>query len=289
MTEAVVTAPAQVVPKRQRSWTLGMALAVGWLALVVVVSILAPVLPFIDDPTSPSRPLAQNAGPSWDHWFGTDDLARDVFARVIHGGRLPLAISSITITIGIVLGGLLGLVAGFFRGWVDQVVGAAMSILLSFPALILVLFIVTVRGQSFWNVTLALCVISVPAIARIVRAQTIRYAEREFVTAARAMGARSRRLIFSEVLPNVVPAMVSFAFLALGLVIIAEGGLSLIGKSVPAPSITWGGIISAGKGELRDAPHVVLFPALMIFVTVLALNHLGDQLLRRLDVREAKL
>lgn len=269
--------------------SVGMVLAAGWLVLVAALSLLAPVLPFVDDPQTPARPIVQNGGPSADHWFGTDDLARDLFARVVHGGRLPLVIALVTIAVGLALGGALGLVSGFFRGWVDQLVSALLTVLLSFPALILVLFIVTVRGQTFWNVTLALCVISVPAIARIVRAQTIRYADREFVVAARALGATAPRLIVREILPNVVPAMASFAFLALGIVLIAEGGLSLIGKSVPAPDITWGGIIAGGRRNLRNAPHVVLFPAVVIFVTVLALNYVGDVLLRRLDVRDSEL
>ena len=275
------------VPRRRRH-NVALWLSLGWLGLVIASAVLAPWLGFLDDP---HRPLSgqPEEGPSWSHWFGTDQLGRDMFSRSVWGSRLSLSIAGPAVGIGVVVGGLLGVVAGYFGKWIDVTISGLVNIALALPALVFALFIVTMLGQSYVNVTIAVTILSIPAIARIARAQTLRFAAREFVTVANMMGARWPRLLFREVLPNVVPAMASIAFLAMGIVIIAEGSLSFIGVSVGSPSITWGNILAAGRGKIEDSPHIALTTGGVMFCTLMALNFVGDELLKRLDVREARI
>ena len=263
----------------------GFWLAGIWLAALTFFLLFAPVLGFVADPNAYSRDVLQGIGRT--HWFGTDELGRDMFARVVWGGRLSLMIAAISVAVGILVGGLMGLLAGFFGGWVDTTLSAVINILLSLPALILALFIVTVLEQNTRNVVIAVTILAARAVARIVRAQTLRFREREFVTAARCMGARTSRLLFREVLPNLLPIVVAFTFLGLGLVIVGEGGLSFIGKSVPSPAITWGGLLAVAKGKLAEAPHLTIYPAVVMFCTLMAVNYIGDTLMRRFDVRQS--
>jgi peptide/nickel transport system permease protein len=198
---------------------------------------------------------------------------------------------------GLVLGGLLGLIAGYFRGRTDTIFTGAFDVLLSFPQLILALTLVTVfASQEGVSATrrmvvliLALGIVSVPILARITRANTLAWSQREFVQAARAMGARNRQIMFGEVLPNVLPAMFSIALLGVAVVIVAEGGLSLLGVGVQLPTPSWGNILAEGRSDLRDAPHIVMIPTIVIFLTVLSLNYLGDVVRARFDVRESAL
>lgn len=266
-------------PVSRRLQNIWLWLAAAWLAVIVAFALLAPVLGFVNDPYDLTLEIKK--GPNGSFWFGTDNLSRDVFARVVWGARLSLLIAFVSTLIGTVIGGVMGLVSGYFKGWIDDVIGSAINILLSLPALMFAMLIVTVMEQSLRNVIIAVSILSIPAVARVARAQTIRFADREFVTAAKGMGARHLRIVFREILPNILPVMMSFAFLAFGIVVISEGALSYIGKSVPSPSITWGAIIASGKNHLEDAPHIIIFPALVLFLTLLAVNYIGDRLLQR--------
>ena len=291
MTAAMTTvtrASRRATAARRPRRPVALYLSLVWLFLVVAGAVLAPWLGFLDDP---HRPLAgqPEEGPSWSHWFGTDQLGRDMFARSVWGGRLSLSIAGPAVGMGVVIGGVLGVVAGYFGKWIDLAVSSVVNVALALPALVFALFIVTMLGQSFWNVTIAVTILTIPAIARIARAQALRFAAREFVIVANVMGARWPRLLFREVLPNVVPALASIAFLAMGIVIIAEGSLSFIGVSVGSPSITWGNILAAGRGRLEESPHIALTTGGVMFATLMALNFVGDDLLRRLDVREARI
>ena len=273
---------------RKRRHNVALWMSLGWLVLVIASAVLAPWLGFIDDPHKPLSGQPEE-GPSWSNWFGTDQLGRDMFARSVWGGRLSLSIAGPAVGIGIVVGGVLGVVAGYFGKWIDLAISSVVNVALALPALVFALFIVIVLGQSYTNVTIAVTILSIPAIARIARAQALRFAAREFVTVAHMMGARWPRLLFREVLPNVVPALASIAFLAMGIVIIAEGSLSFIGASVESPSITWGNILAAGRGRIEESPHLSLITGGVMFVTLMSLNFVGDEMLKRLDVREARI
>jgi peptide/nickel transport system permease protein len=262
--------------------------SIAWLVLIVVFVVLGELNPLVGDIDERNRELI-NAGPSWSNWFGNDNFGRDVFSRVIVGGRLSLLIAGSVTLIGIVVGGALGLLAGYYRAWFDSAVRLVINVTLSVPALLLVIFIVTVNGRSLTWVIVALSLLAIPALARIVRASTLQVADREYVKAAEVLGVTRSKILVREVAPNVMPTMVSFAFLTTGIIVVAEGALAFLGLSVLPPDFTWGSIITAGRDNFQEAPHVVFTPALVLFLTVLSLNFVGDQLLRRFDIKEAGL
>jgi peptide/nickel transport system permease protein len=269
----------------------GFWLAVGWLGLLITLAVLAPWLPFVDDPNV-SNADALEARPSAEHWFGGDDIGRDVFARVVWGGRVSLFIGVAAVAFGFVIGGTLGLTAGFFSGRYERIVIGAMDIMLAFPALVLALALVTflsepgTQNATLGTVTLVLTILAVPALARITRAATLTFAQREFVTASRALGARNSRIIAREILPNVMPPMAAFALIAIAIVIVAEGALSFLGLSVASPTATWGNLIEQGRNSLDTTPWISLFPCAVMFLTLLSFNYAGDQLRRYFDVKE---
>lgn len=279
-----VTAEART--KSARNWLF--MFAAGWLVLTAVVVILGEWLPFVTDPNARDRD-AINQGPSWDHWFGTATFGQDVFSRVVVGGRISLFVGATVTAIGIVIGGSLGLLAGYLRGWVDSAVRLLINVTLSIPALLLVIFIVTTRDQALWAVIFAVSLLAIPSLARIVRASTLQVAERDYVKAAQVLGVRKRAVLVREVLPNVMPTLVSFAFLTFGIILVVESSLSFLQLSVKQPAITWGSIISEGRIRFRDTPHMVFLPGLVLFLTVLSLNVVGDQLLKRFDIKESGL
>jgi peptide/nickel transport system permease protein len=260
-------------------------IAFGWIALVTFCAVFADYLPFV---RSYSRIYpAFKQPPSTTYWFGTDKIGHDIFARCVYGARLSLAIAGASIVLGLFFGGILGLVAGYYRRKADTVVSTATDIMLAFPALILALVITAFLGHSARTVILALSILSIAPLTRIVRANTLVYSQREFVLAAKSVGAKDRRILFREVLPNIVPAMLAFALTGLAVLIVAEGALAFLGQSVPPPIPTWGKLIAEGQQDLDTAWWIALMPALVLFLTILAFNIMGDVLARRFDVREA--
>ncbi len=234
-------------------------------------------------------PDAFRASPSAEHWFGGDAIGRDLFARVVYGGRVSLTVGVASIAIGMAIGGTMGLIAGYFRGVTDTAITSTANIMLAFPPLILALALVSFMGQNLRNVIIALAIISIPSLARITRAATLTFSQREFVMASRTLGASHWRVITREVLPNVIPPMAAFALLAIAIAIVAEGTLSFLGLSVEAPTASWGGIINEGRDLLDEAPHISLIPCGVMFLTLLALNYVGDKLQAAWNVREIRL
>jgi peptide/nickel transport system permease protein len=281
---AAVPAEQAYVAKRLGA---GFWISIGWVALVIVVALGAGLLP-LQDPTA----IGDNAprlGPTAGHLLGTDELGRDLLARVIYGSRTSLIVGFSSIAFGIVVGGAVGLMAGYYGGRLDAALNGISTVLLAFPVLIFLLTVVTFLGQNLFDVTLTLGLLSVAPIARIIRANTLAYANREFVLAARALGARSRRILVREILPNVLPSAFAFSLVAVAVVIVAEGALSFLGLSVRPPTPTWGGMIAEGGQVLAQDPLVALWPSAAMFVTVLALNFAGDRLQAYFDVREGAL
>jgi peptide/nickel transport system permease protein len=263
-------------------------IAAGWFALVAVLAVLAPVLP-LDDPAKPSSCV--RCSPSGEHWLGTDTLGRDILSRVIWGARVSLVVGIAAVIFGLIIGGLIGLVAGYFKGRLESLFMGAMDVMLAFPALLLALAIITFRGndRSLFNVVLAIGIVAIAPIARLVRAATLVYSQREFVTASRAIGASNARIVAKEVLPNVMLPVLSFSIIGIAVAIVAEGGLAFLGLSVAPPTPTWGGMINDGRAALETEPYIVLVPCAVLFLTVLALNLAGDRVREYFDIKEGGL
>jgi peptide/nickel transport system permease protein len=285
----LVAVAAGVTPRRKLGPTAWIAIV--WLTLVVGLAVLAPVLPLPSPNEIIDHGALRDAKPSFDHLLGGDSNSYDVLSRIIWGARNSLAVGFFAVAIGGALGGFLGLIAGYYRGRIETLITALLDVMLAFPALVLALALTTFLGHSVFYVSLALGIIATPILARITRANTLTWSQREFVTAARAQGAKNRRIIVREVLPNVVPAMASIALLAVAVVIVAEAGLSLLGAGLRGDVPSWGNIINFGRNDLTNgtAPHIVFSGSGAIFLTVLSLNFLGDAIRARFDVKEGAL
>lgn len=288
MTEVVRTAndgaaPA-APPARASRWTEpGLLLSVAWIALLVVLAVLAPWLPL---PGPDEQDLLNTlAWPGPGAWLGTDSLGRDVLSRLVHGGVVSLSVALGSVTIGMLAGGALGLAAGYFGAWSDRLIMGVMTVLLCFPGIILAIALVSSLGPDLVNVTLAIGVIFVPAFARIARANTLSLRHREFVLAAQVLGARAPRILLREVLPNIMPALLSYAVVMLGVAILAEAALGFLGLSVRPPQPSWGGMIASERSNLTEAAHAVFVPAAWMTATVLAINWIGESVRRLFDVK----
>ena len=275
----------------RRGLGVGFWLSITWLVLVVLVAVLAPWLP-LKDPTENYLVRGERPpySPSFTHWFGTDQDARDVFSRTAFGARTSLTIGFVAIAFGMVFGGVLGILSGYFRGWTDRIASVVMLILLSFPSLILAILITALLDRGLFTIAVTLGILAIAPVGRLARAATLTFAEREFVTAARAVGARHRRIIVRELLPNVIIPMAALSLLGMAIAIVAEGGLAFLGLSVDE-GVTWGKLILLGAGtrDLERAPWISFGPIGVLFVTVLALNYAGDRLRDYFDVKEISL
>jgi peptide/nickel transport system permease protein len=264
-------------------------LAVAWVSLVVLAAILASVLPL------PSPDLqnynAINAGPSIHHLLGTDDLGRDLLSRLIYGARVSLVVGFGSVIIGMLIGGTLGLISGYKGGTLDVSLNAGAFVLLAFPAIVAVIAVVAFWGANLWKITIILGVATIPLLFRVVRAASLTFANREFVVAARTLGAKSSRIIFREILPNVVPAAVTFGLLTVAGVIVIEGSLAFLGLSVPLPTPSWGNMIAEGTANnlINTNPYIMMWPVIAMFLLLLSINLIGDRLRQRFDIREGVL
>lgn len=261
----------------------------AWVVLMVLLAATASILP-IKSPTYQDY-SAVNVGPSLQHILGTDDLGRDMLSRIIYGSRVSLIVGFGSIAIGLLIGGTLGLLAGFRGGFVDTGLNAGSFVLLAFPPLLAVMVIEAFWGRSLWKLTVLFGVAAIPQLFRVVRAATLAVANREFVVAARSMGATTNRILFRELLPNVVPAAMSFALIGVAVAIVLEGSLAFLGLSVNLPTASLGNIINeaAQQQNLTANPLAVLWPSLYIFLLLTALNLMGDRLRSQFDVREGNL
>lgn len=277
-------------------------LAAGWLSFIALISIFTPLLP-LSDPERIFPGLKQGAkiaGPGTaGHLLGGDAAGHDLLSRTIWGSRASLVLGVASVLVGVIAGGALGLVAGYYRGKIDVVFSMLLDTMLAIPPLVLALALVAVFApfdltnpvtdtRRLVVLIIALGIVSVPILGRITRASTLSWSQREFVLAARALGAKSHRIILREVLPNVLPAMFSIALLGIAVVITAEGGLSILGIGITGTP-SWGNIIATGSPTLRQSPWPIIVPSVAIFLTVLSLNYLGDVIRARSDVRESML
>lgn len=261
---------------------LGM-IGVSLLALTVLAAVAAPWL----TPWEPNKidPLHVIEGPSREHLLGTDGLGRDVLTRILYGARISLYSGGIVVLISMTLGTLIGLVAGYARGLTDAVLMRCMDALLAFPGLIFALAITSALGPGLTNAMLAISVLSVPGAARIVRGATLSLRERDFVIAARVLGAGARRILFLHILPNTLGPIIVIASLRVGGAILVETGLSFLGLGVQPPTASWGSMVNEGARFLERAPWIAMASGGAIFITVLGANFLGDAVRDLLDPR----
>lgn len=223
-------------------------------------------------------------GPSWRHWFGTDELGRDVLSRVLYGSQTSLQVMALAISGALLIGVTLGIVSGFLRGWFDDVCMRVVDGLLAFPTIILSLAIVAALGPNLTNAIIAIAIVNVPDFARLVRGEVISVRELEYVQAARAIGMTNARILWKHVWPNVRGSVIIYASLKAAAAIITESALSFLGLGVQPPDPTWGSMLSTAM-QYSDAWWISIFPGLAIFMTVLSLNLLGDGLRDVLDAR----
>mgnify|MGYP001274493461 CR=1 FL=1 len=260
-----------------------ICVATLFLLAVVVCAVLAPLIA----PYGPNEinPFATLQGPSSRHLLGTDENGRDVLSRVIFGSRVSLSVGFISVGIAVVVGVPLGLVAGYAGRAADSVIMRLMDAILAFPALILALAIVAMLGQGINQIMIAIGVTSIPVFARLVRAQTLSLKTQDFAVAARAMGAPARRILARHVLPNTLAPVIVQGSLGMAFAILAEAGLSFLGVGIKPPTATWGGMLQKALQATHHAPTLAIFPGVAIFLTVLALNLVGDALRDALDPR----
>ena len=212
------------------------------------------------------------------YWLGTDTMGRDVISRIIYGARISLSVGLLSPLIGFLLGGMLGCLAGYFRGRLESLIVGAMDVILAFPGLVLILAITFYLGPSLRNLIISLGFLSIPTFSRVARAKTLTLRDLEFVQAARLTGAGSLTILIREIIPNVITPLAAYGLLIVSFMIMAEGALSFLGLGVPAPIPSWGGMIAEGREVLAETPHVSMFPAGVMFLTIISFNLIGDRL-----------
>jgi peptide/nickel transport system permease protein len=277
--------PSLVNARRLRTQRLGRALRlwvpIGVLILILAICFLLPLV--VTLPSATSGNIIYNNLPPFSpgHILGTDVQGVDLFSQLVYGGQVAFEVGLSVTAIGIAIGGTLGVIAAYFGGWVDAVISRVFDILIAFPALVLALVIAEGLGPTEMHVIWALAVFGIPAVGRVARGATLTIRGLPFMTAARLAGTRRWRIIARHVVPNIMPNIVTFSLLGLGIIIILEGALDFLGYGIPAPTPSWGNMISRGQQILSVQPEYVLIPSIALLITVAALNMLGDALRER--------
>jgi peptide/nickel transport system permease protein len=262
--------------RRRRPPVFVMA-AIAWLVVVGFVAVFVSVLPF-PDPDAISSTVARRPGFRLDEPLGTDVLGRSMLGRIAYGARVSLVVAFGATAIGMVVGGVVGLVSGYVKGALGWTLDTVVDVVVAVPPLIFLIALASVLKPGIPSLLIALGTLSSPVFARVARANTLAAAERDYVAAAHSLGVGRIRIIFAEILPNVLPTMFSFALVLIAVVMVAEGSLSFLGLGIPPPTSSWGGIIESGRSRLESDPHLVFAPALPFVLTVLSFNAIGDWL-----------
>lgn len=274
-----------ISPWREAYWQLRKnKLAILGIIIIVffiLVALIAPLLaPFPFDKINAGERLSS---PSADHWFGTDDLGRDTFTRIVFGARISLIVGFFAVTGALVFGTLLGIIAGFFGKWVDMIISRIFDIMLAFPSILLAIAIVAILGPSLQNALIAIAIINIPIFGRLVRSKVISIRQEEYIMAAKAQGMKNGRILFHHVLPNSVAPIIVQATLSFGTAILEAAALGFLGLGAQAPAPEWGKMLSDSRQYIQSAPWLVLFPGVSIMLVVLGFNMIGDGLRDALD------
>ena len=278
-----------LIGKNTRSTSLGLGFWLPgiWMLFLLFTVIFADILP-IQSPTESDFSNLKSR-PNLTYWLGTDVLARDIFSRVIYGARVSLTVAFLAPVFGMIIGLGLGMLAGYFKGIAESSIMGLIDIILAFPNIVLAMVILFFAGADIINLIVVLTVTSIPANTRIARASTLSYSKREFVLAARAQGASDLRILLYEILPNILLPNLAYILSFMSIIIMIEGSLSFLGVGIPPPTPTWGGMIAEGFADINTDPHLSFMPALVLFLTVLSLNLIGDCFRRRYAIRESSL
>ena len=281
---------ASMVERPEKNQPLGPLfwICVGWLALNIIGAIFANVLP-VQNPLNQDYNFI-NFGPSLHHIFGTDDLGRDIFARIVYGSRVSIAVGAGSMVIGFGIGAPLGMLAAYRRGSFDTFVTTVMYVFLAFPAIIAVIAVLSFwTPRSMFKIIVVIGFASVPLVYRVIRTATLAIATKDYVIAAKVQGATDRRILMKELLPNIAPIGISFLLIGVATVVTLEGALAFLGLSVNPPTPSWGNMINESRTILAQNPWLVLFPSLALCLFLLCLNFIGDRVRSHFDVTEVKL
>jgi peptide/nickel transport system permease protein len=270
--------------RRAAGYNLLATAGVAMVAIFVLCALFAPsIAP--RDPAQINLPV-RLMGPSASHWFGTDELGRDILSRIIYGARISMLVGSCVVAASLTLGLIFGSIAGYYGGVTDRVLNVVvMNAFMSFPGILLAIAFVAFLGPGIFNLILALSIGGWVGYARLVRAQVLAVREREFVEAARALGASDLRIIVRHILPNIIQPIIVQAAIGMAGAILAEATMSFLGLGVPPPAASWGSMLNDGRSHLFDSPYLVLFPAAAVMLAVLSFNFIGDGLRDYLDPR----
>ncbi|MCD8510557.1 MAG: ABC transporter permease [Bacillus sp. (in: Bacteria)] len=249
--------------------------------MVIIIALLAPIIA----PYNPTEMFNQNRleGPNGQFWLGTDEFGRDIFSRVIYGAQVSIMVGLIAVGIGAGFGFVFGLLAGFFKGWVDNIIMRIMDVLFAFPDLLLALAIVAVLGPNLTNTMIAIGIVTIPVFTRIVRASVITVKEMDFVISAESIGIKTPRIILRHITPYILAPFLVQITLSLSVAILAEAALSFLGLGIQPPNPSWGSMLSDARSYMEIAPWIAIFPALFIIITIFCFNLLGDSLRDLLD------
>lgn len=271
------------VPAAKKARSVLVYLSIVWLVLIIGAAIFASVLPLAPYSVPVGPPRTPPNLDSLDTLLGTDTLGRSILSRVVYGAQVSLVIGAVAGLVGFLVGSFFGMIAGYFGKRVDAVISLLADAMLAFPPLILLLALASILTPSVRTILFGLGLLAIPSFIRLSRANTLAWSSREFVRAAKNMGAGSGRILFREIMPNVLAPLASYMPIVIAALIVAEGSLSFLGLGIPPPQPSWGGMISDGKDAIATSPHLVFVPALVIFFTVFALNQVGDHLRTKYD------
>ncbi|MCM0626532.1 ABC transporter permease [Lysinibacillus sp. OL1_EC] len=263
--------------KKSKVSLVGAGIVIFFILLAVIGPFIAPQ--GINEQDLTKRLLA----PSADHWFGTDDFGRDIFSRIIHGARISLWVGFFSVILSVIIGSLLGIIAGYYGKWIDTIISRIFDIMLAFPSMLLAIAVVSVLGPSLQNALIAIAIINVPNFGRLIRSKVLSVKEEEYIVAAKAIGMRDARILFSHILPNSITPIIVQGTLAIATAIIEAAALGFLGLGAQAPAPEWGKMLADARKFLLNAPWTMIFPGLAIMLTVLGFNLMGDGLRDALD------